>query len=173
MLFAGVAFQGLLDVFKAHPDQSYAPKSFRLADVAASARAACTGTGFTHTDVAPQLGYKNETLMLSLRTDPVTECIRRAGLPTQGNNHADNHFQLQPVILRNPATGERIINEFWTADLWNRTQQTTPHNILWFLCWSDKVQFDGASRAIGHPLTFSCGAFEARGEMWGCSDSAT
>lgn len=151
----GTQFQRFLDLVKQCPDSKYTATVSSYDEKIESTRKQMCGEGFQTIDIAPELNYTEGPLLLVMRRDHLGDFLRHAGAPSR-----DNTFPLNFTMLRDPKTGERLYNEFCSADRWREmeleiakyTGQDAPKIVFY-----NKVAYDGSQRHTGHPITLSCG----------------
>lgn len=149
--------QEFLYIHKRHPGTLYTPRSLNAGKLLKLVFVDHMGPGFTAIDLRPHLNWSEQQhpkpVTLVLRDDllQVVQDLISGCPPTDFAKHAKPLFNCS----------ERIYNEFWTGQKWEREQQRSgsKYPIVSLVLWSDKVVYDGMGRCKGHPLTLSIAEF--------------
>jgi hypothetical protein len=122
------------------------------------------GSPFKLIDCSREIGYEGDhPVIMAMREDPLNAFIKHAGKKVTGG---DNTFETNYAPAANEE-GDRLFAGFTTANRCRDIEAAlaiehgfTPQDAkcLYYLCWSDKVGYDGAGRHIGHPVTLTVGA---------------
>jgi hypothetical protein len=102
---SGRQLQTLLNFFS--PGHCWKPSSSSAKSILIAARDAKYGVGFQHIDISDEVGCPGEELVVSVRIDLVQHC--------------NDTVTLKAEYLKDEY-GQRLVNEFWTADRWLELQ---------------------------------------------------
>lgn len=128
----GGELQGLLDLWKVWPGQTFTPSSLNAKQVTERVTRELLGEGFIVVDVrdAAGLDYKVHKQPYWM---PIRENMMGAVQQLISQCPADAFAKFPAYVHEN---GEKVYNEFWTGELWNETQVGAAHSAsaVWTLC---------------------------------------